>query len=80
MQVNVRYFAGLREATGLEAEALDLPDGGDRRRRPRAAGSVTLRWRGCCPPAPWPSIAPMSRRDAARGGDELVFIPPLGGG
>jgi molybdopterin converting factor subunit 1 len=81
MQVRIRYFAGLREATGMEGETLDLPDGatadavrallGERystltRLLPPCAVAVNRVYVGVDTPL--------------REGDEVVFIPPLGGG
>ncbi|HLZ23765.1 MAG TPA: molybdopterin converting factor subunit 1 [Ktedonobacterales bacterium] len=81
MRVSVRYFASLREAVGRDGEALDLPDGAD-----VAAARAALAAR-------YPTAAPLLPRCVAavnrayvppesplRDGDELVFIPPLGGG
>jgi sulfur-carrier protein len=81
MRIRVRYFASLREAVGQEDEALDLPEGAD-----VAAARLTLAARH-------PAIAPLLPRciaavnrawvadtAALASGDELVFVPPLGGG
>ena len=81
MNIQIRYFASLREATGRDSESLDAPTG--------ATVSATrdlLTQR-------YPALAPLLPRCAAainrgyapldtplREGDELVFIPPLGGG
>lgn len=81
MRVRIRYFASLREAAGVADEVLDLPDGataGDARallaeRRPALAAPLA------------PCAAAINQRYVAAGAplaenDELVFIPPLGGG
>ena len=81
MRISVRYFAALREAVGSAGEALDLADGADVAAAQAALGSR------------YPTVAPLLPRCAAavnrtyvppemvlREGDELVFIPPLGGG
>lgn len=81
MRVRIRYFASLREAAGLADEALDLPEGasvGQARallaeRRPALAAPLA------------PCMAAINQRYVAADapladGDELVFIPPLGGG
>ena len=81
MQVRMRYFAALREATGREAERLELPEG---------ASLAVVREDLL---ARYPSLAQILPRCAvARNqvyvdaeteladGDELAFIPPVGGG
>jgi molybdopterin converting factor subunit 1 len=81
MRVRIRYFASLRESAGVEGEALELPDSatvGQARtllaeRRPALAGPLR------------PCMAAINQRyvgaeAALCEGDELVFIPPLGGG
>lgn len=81
MRVWIRYFASLREAAGVEGETLELPDGasvGQARallaeRRPALATPLG------------PCMAAINQRYVSAdtplsAGDELVFIPPLGGG
>lgn len=81
MRISVRYFAALREAVGRDGEPLDLPDGADVVAAREMLGSR------------YPTVAPLLPRCAAainrayvpaetalHDGDELVFIPPLGGG
>lgn len=82
MRVRLRYFAAVREAAGgREGEEIDLPAGTD-----VAAVRVLLAERH-------PALAHVLPRCAAavnrayvapettlRDGDELVFIPPVGGG
>ena len=81
MSVRIRYFAALREATGRDEELLDLPS---------AATAATVR---ALLVERYPALANVLPRcavalnrsyvsaDAAlHDGDELAFIPPLGGG
>ncbi len=81
MRVRIRYFASLREAAGLADETLDLPEGATvaqarallAERRPALAGSLA------------PCMAAINQRYVSADtplteNDELVFIPPLGGG
>ena len=81
MRVRIRYFASLREAAGTGDEPLDLPDdatAGQARallaeRRPALAGPLAT----CL-------VAVNQRYVSADAplaeSDELVFIPPVGGG
>ena len=81
MRVQVRYFAALREAVGREDEALDLPEGAD-----VAAARAALAARHPALAALLPRcVAAVNRAYVApeaslAPGDELVFVPPLGGG
>jgi molybdopterin converting factor subunit 1 len=81
MQIHVRYFAALREATGHIDEILELSEGAD-----VAAAQTALAVR-------YPALAALLPRCVAAvnrayvapeapltPGDELVFVPPLGGG
>jgi sulfur-carrier protein len=81
VNIHLRYFASLREATGRDTETFDVTAGSD-----VAAIRVLLAGR-------YPSAAPILARCAAalnrayvaaetplHNGDELVFIPPVGGG
>ncbi len=81
MPVQIRYFAALREAVGRESESLQLP-----------AGTTVEQVRSMLAQR-YPAVAAILPRCAAavnRGyvpvtaelsnGDELAFIPPLGGG
>ncbi len=81
MNIHLRYFASLREATGRDTETLDVAAGSD-----VAAARALLAER-------YLSAAPILSRCAAalnrayvaadtplHDGDELVFIPPVGGG
>lgn len=81
MRVNVRYFASLREAVGVDSEPLDVPDETTVQvarallaaRRPALEGLLPT-----CAVAV--NRAYVSPETALNPGDELVFIPPLGGG
>ena len=81
MRVHIRYFAVLREVLGRADETLELPDGATVADASRALVARTAALR-----APLAScVAAVNRAyvtpDAALAdGDELVFIPPLGGG
>ena len=81
MRVNLRYFASLREATGRESEPLDLPEGSVVE---SARESLVARYPNVA--AVLPRCATAINRAYVAGdaplheGDELVFIPPLGGG
>jgi molybdopterin synthase catalytic subunit len=81
MKINIRYFASLRETTGWGEETLDLPEG---------ASIITVREELL---VRYPALQPILQRcisavnrqyvDAKttlHDGDELVFIPPMGGG
>ncbi len=83
MQVRIRYFAGLREATKIEGETLDLPDGATA----TAADVRALlgeRYPALAQLLPPCAVAVNRAYVAAdaplHDGDELVFIPPVGGG
>jgi sulfur-carrier protein len=79
--VKVRFFASLREAVGLEALDLDLPEGATAE---DAWGRLVERHPGLAPrrasvaAAVNRSFAPFDTRLGE--GDELVFIPPVSGG
>jgi molybdopterin converting factor subunit 1 len=81
MRVNVRYFASLREAAGLDAEPLELPDGATVR---EARSSLAERRPALARLLPACAVAVnrayVSPETALAPGDEVVFIPPLGGG
>lgn len=85
MQVNILYFAGLREALGTARETCDLPDGIDTPSRLRAwlrgrggAWSVALaegrNVRAAIDHAMAPADAPFPD------GAEIAFFPPVTGG
>ena len=81
MRVHLRYFASLREATGREGEPLDLPEGA---RVATARASLVDRYPGVAAILPRCATAVnrayVTGETPLREGDELVFIPPLGGG
>lgn len=81
MRIHIRYFAALREAAGRDEEMLDAADGasvgavrdqvGERhvalaRLLPRCAVAVNRAYAGL--------------DTILRDGDELAFLPPVGGG
>lgn len=81
MNIRIRYFASLREIVGHNEELLDLPNGAT-----ISDARTTLLSR-------YPRLQPIMERCLCavnRGyvppettlheGDELVFIPPMGGG
>jgi molybdopterin converting factor subunit 1 len=81
VRVNVRLFAGIREAVGRSEVQLDVGDG----------ATPEEVWRRLA--ADHPSLAPrrpsltaaVNRRYSAfdavlRDGDEVVFVPPVSGG
>jgi sulfur-carrier protein len=81
MKIHIRYFASLRETTGRNAETLDIPLG---------ASVLSVRTELI---ARYPDLQAIMQRclsalnrryvDAEtplEDGDELVFIPPMGGG
>jgi molybdopterin converting factor subunit 1 len=81
MQVQVRYFAAVREKVGKDADELTVPAGatvGQARaalteRYPQLASTLA----GCAAAV---NRAYASPETTLAEGDELVFIPPLGGG
>lgn len=81
MQVRIRYFAGLREATGIESETLDLSDDATADAVRALLGERYPALARLLPPC----VVAVNRAYVAgdtplHEGDELVFIPPLGGG
>jgi molybdopterin converting factor subunit 1 len=81
MQIHVRYYAALREKVGRDAEDLSIPAEAtvDQacaaliERYPQLASTLA----GCAAAV---NRAYASAEMALNEGDELVFIPPLGGG
>lgn len=75
MRVQVRWFAALRERRGVALESVELPDG----------LSAREAYERLAPPAELPvayvvnqaTVAPDTRLAE---GDELAFLPPVGGG
>jgi len=81
MQVRIRYFAGLREATKIEGETLDLPDGATAADVRALLGERYPALARLLPPcAVAVNRAYVSPDAPLHDGDELVFIPPVGGG
>jgi molybdopterin converting factor subunit 1 len=81
MQVHVRYFAALREKVGKDGEDLAIPVGA-KVNQARAAlieryPQLATMLAGCAAAV---NRAYASAETALNEGDELVFIPPLGGG
>jgi len=75
MHVDVRYYAMLREARGRDAERVELPDGSTARAlyeqlfpEPRVPVQVAV------------SHAVVGLDTVLTDGDEVVFLPPVGGG
>ena len=77
----MRYFAALREATGREAETLELPAGAD---VAAAREALLARYPALARLLPRCAIARnrayVEAETALADGDELAFIPPVGGG
>jgi len=81
MQVHVRYFAALREKVGRDTEDVSIPAEAtvDQARAalieryPQLASTLA----GCAAAV---NRAYASAETSLADGDELVFIPPLGGG
>jgi len=81
MLVKIRYFAALRETTGRGDDTLELPDGAtvaEARERLTATQPALARLLPVCAVAV--NRAYVAADHALTDGDELVFIPPLGGG
>lgn len=81
MEIRIRYFASFREVTGKGEERLEVPEGASvaearallLERYPRLQGIME---RSLCA-VNRSYVAPETRLHE---GDELVFIPPMGGG
>jgi molybdopterin converting factor small subunit len=75
MIVTARYFAVLRELRGTSSEAVDLPDG------TTAAEAFAALFPGLPLRVAFAVNAVTVASDTAlRTGDEIAFLPPLGGG
>ena len=81
MKIRIRYFASLREVVGQSEETLDMPDGSS---VSGVRAALEERYPGLrailarC-------VAAINQKygdaeTALHEGDELVFIPPMGGG
>ena len=81
MQVHVRYFAALREKVGKDADDLTVPAGATVSQARAALGErypqVAPTLAGCAAAV---NRAYASPETTLAEGDELVFIPPFGGG
>lgn len=81
MRVRVRYFAGLRDVAGREAETLDVPEGAS---VTTARAALQERYPTFARLLPSCAIAVnrayVSADTPLADDDELVFVPPLGGG
>ena len=81
MRITMRYFAALRETTGREAETLELPAGAD---VAAAREALLARYPALAGLLPRCAIARnrtyMHAETTLTDGDELAFIPPVGGG
>ncbi len=81
MQIRVRYFAGLREATGIEGEPLDVPTDATAAEVRALLGERYPALARLLPPCAVAVNRAYVAADAPlHEGDEVVFIPPLGGG
>jgi sulfur-carrier protein len=81
MRVHIRYFAALREAVGHATDDMDLPEEATVAtaraalvERYPAVAVLLPRCVAAVNRAYVPAEAPLAE------GDELVFVPPLGGG
>ena len=77
MQIEVRYFASLRERVGCEKEFIDLPEG----------ASVAHAWANGCAGFELPGNALCAINeeyavlaDIVAAGDQVAFFPPVTGG
>lgn len=81
MQIRMRYFAALREATGREAETLELPAGAS---IAAARDALLARYPALSRLLPRCAVARnhayVDAQQVLADGDELAFIPPVGGG
>jgi molybdopterin converting factor subunit 1 len=81
MRVHVRYFAALRERVGKDADELELPAGANvGQAREALVGRYPALATALATCAAAVNRAYVSAQTALGEGDELVFIPPLGGG
>lgn len=75
MIVTARYFAALRERRGTSAEAVELPEGCT------AAAAFALLFPGLELRVAYAvNQATVPGATVLRPGDEVAFLPPLGGG
>ncbi len=75
MQIEMRYFAILRERAGRERELFDVPPGSS------ASQAFELRFPGLGLPVGYARNGAMCSGAAVLAeGDELALLPPIGGG
>ena len=81
IEIRMRYFAALREVVGMQEEALEVPEGASvaelrallLTRYPRLENALA---RAVCAI----NHQYVQSETALKAGDEVVFIPPVGGG
>ena len=75
MRITTRYFANLRELRGAPSEVVDVPEG------TTAKGAFSLIFPGLSMSVAFAvQQATVPGDTVLREGDELAFLPPLGGG
>ncbi len=81
MRIRMRYFAALREATGCEGETLELPEGAS---SDTAREALLVHYPALGRVLPRCAVARnqayVNADVTLADGDELAFIPPVGGG
>ncbi len=81
MQITLRYFAGAREAAGCETEPVEAPEGADVAAVRALAADLHA---NLLPVLPRCALAVnrayATDRTPLHDGDELAFLPPVGGG
>lgn len=81
MMLRVRYFASIREETGLREEQVDVPEGSTaealRRRVQRLHASLSGREKNMLIAVNGSFVEP---RHILEAGDEVAFFPPVSGG
>jgi molybdopterin converting factor small subunit len=75
MRVVIRYFAGLKEARGTDSESVELPDGCT-----AAEAYRCLKLPEGLPVAYAVNLDRVPAGTRLAEGDEVVFLPPIGGG
>jgi molybdopterin synthase sulfur carrier subunit len=81
MQIRMRYFASLREITGLREETLNIEEGTS----VASVRSLLLKRYPVLESALERAVCAINHQyvtpeTALKEGDEIVFIPPVGGG
>jgi len=81
MVITLRYFAGAREAAGVESEPVEAPNGAD---AAAVRALVAERHAALVPLLPRCALAVnrayATERTTLRDGDELALLPPVCGG